>query len=281
MLIGHKTAIKDLKRLADERKLVHGYVFFGPRMVGKRTLALNLANYLEGNGFSLPKLLIDATVIEPDENGTIGIDAIRDLKQFLWQRPNLSLYRTAIINDAELLTTEAQNALLRIAEEPPPSTLLILITSDPGGLAPTLSSRLQKIYFSTVPQELIEGWLIKELSQDKKTARNIAARSFGKPGLAAAIISDKKFQELLKSAENLLKLPAAKRRDFLKKLLIKDDFSFTKFLDALIIHISSVSIHNAEKIKEWHNLLRLRHEAAYFNLNPRLQLEALFMRNNY
>ncbi len=108
MLIGHGKIIEDLKRLAAEKKLSHGYIFYGPAMVGKRLVAQNFANFLETDDFSEPKLLRDTLLIAPDAKGTVSIDSIRTIKNFLWQKPNTSAYRTVIIDDAELMTSEAQ-----------------------------------------------------------------------------------------------------------------------------------------------------------------------------
>lgn len=278
MLIGHERTVQDLKRLAKEKKIAHGYIFFGPAMVGKKLVALSFANFLESGDFAASKFLNDELKIEPDKNRTIGIDAARRLKHFLWQKPTLSPRRTAIIDDAELLTSEAQNALLKIAEEPPPSTLLILVTSDSDALTKTLSSRLQKIYFSSQPSASIEKWLIDEFAVSKKEAEKLAAKSFGKPGLAAAL-RNREFQERLKSAENLLKLAEGKRRDFIKKLLTDDDFNLERFLDAAIIVIASERLTKKQEVERWHKFLTLRQEASYFNLNPKLQLENLFISN--
>jgi len=78
--------------------------------------------------------------------------------------------RTAIIDECELLTTEAQNALLKITEEPPLSSLLVLATNDLDALLPTISSRLQKIYFGIVTEKEIVAWLTGERGIVKKIA---------------------------------------------------------------------------------------------------------------
>ncbi len=302
MLIGHEETIDDLKRLAAEKKLAHGYIFFGPAMVGKRMVALAFAKFLETGTFELPaenEILRDVKVIDlafakqlnPDVEDSITIDAVREIKNFLWQKPNVSLYRTLIIDDAEIMTSEAQNALLKVAEEPPHSTLLILVTSDIDAIAETIKSRLQKIYFSAVPQKTMTSWAEREFP-DVRDLKGLIARSFGKPGLLYAIIRDKKFRDTLESAEKLLKLgsvpphagaslAAAKRREFIKKLLDSDDFNLSKFLDAAVTIFSSKSF-NADKKNAyfWHKLLKLRRDAANFNPNPRLQLENLFITDN-
>ena len=111
-------------------------------IVALSTLALALANFLEHGTFVPPAesaVLQDAKIIDlafmkllkPDAAGdSIGIDAAREIKNFLWQRPNVSARRTHIIDDAAMMTNEAQNAILKVTEEPPSSSLLILISTD-------------------------------------------------------------------------------------------------------------------------------------------------------
>ena len=129
MFIGHDSQIADLKKLADTKTLGHGYIFFGPDRVGKKTIALSLASYFETGEFlyRTGNILGDCLVILPDERKTIGIDEVRKVRGFLGQRPNRSPYRTVIIDNGECLTGESQNALLKISEDPPPSGLFIMI----------------------------------------------------------------------------------------------------------------------------------------------------------
>lgn len=279
ILIGHERTIRDLKHLADRRDFSHAYLFFGTEQVGKRRVALGLANYLERGIFDLTgsKPLSDVREIQPDEGKTIGIDVVRELKNFLSQRPNVSPYRLVIINDAEFLTSEAQNALLRLTEEPPPSSLLILVLRDPESLAPTLISRFQKIYFSTVRDEVIKNWLISEFKIPAKKAEEIARISRGKPGLSYAIVHDKKFAELMRTAQGFSRVPVRARRGFLKELLDPQDFDLLGFLDALLIGLSDPK---EADFHLWHKILKLKREMTYFNLNPRLQLENLLYTDN-
>ena len=191
--------------------------------------------------------------------------------------------RTAIIDECELLTTEAQNALLKITEEPPLSSLLVLATNDLDALLPTISSRLQKIYFGIVPEKEIVAWLTGERGIVKKIAEETAKQSHGKPGLALRLVEDKDLIEIMKSAEKLFKLVPDKRRDFVKKLLEDEKFNFGKLLDAMILSLAANkrpfdaaqgSFSPGEK-EQWHKFLELRQNAANYNLNPKLQLEAL------
>ena len=272
MLIGHPKLVRDFKKLADGRRLSQGYVFFGPPRVGKGTFARSLGNYLETKDFepSASGILGDLLVIEPVE-GSIGINPVREIKNFLWQRPNRSPYRTLIIDGAADLTDEAQNALLKIAEEPPASSLILVVLDDPERLRPTLQSRFQKICFPPVEEKEIAEWLKKEKDIPAEKAKKAAAQSLGQPGLAYALLADEKLEKLLGDAKKFLASPAASRGTFVKSLLEDESFSLYEFLGAVLV-VLAPTVHPAEL---WHAACELRRQASYFNLNPRLQLLAL------
>ncbi len=285
-MIGHEAAIHDLKDLYERAALGHGYILVGPAMVGKRTLAISLGHYLEKGVFELPRegevlqemKLIDVAFmrsLDPAASGdSIGIDAAREVKNFLWQKPNASARRTLIIDNAELLTTEAQNALLKITEEPPASSLLILITSDIESILPTIASRLPKIYLGAVTQTAITQWLIDGEGMTKAKAEALAKCSLGKPGIAWRLLHDAVFQENLALAEQFLKTVPTARRDFIKKLIEPDDFNLRIFLDAVIMTLAWEKT-SKTKAEFWHKTLKLYEGVNNFSLNPRLQLEAL------
>jgi DNA polymerase III delta prime subunit len=290
-MIGHEAIIADLKDLNDRGVLGHGYIFVGPAMVGKRAVAMALGHYLEKGIFEPPRTaeteheevlqdtkIIDVAfmkILDIEASGdSIGIDAAREVKTFLWQRPNTSARRTLIIDNAELLTTEAQNALLKITEEPPASSLLVLITSDIESILPTIVSRLPKIYFGAVATEAIEKWLVSDEHLTKAKAAILAKRSLGKLGIAWRMLHDEAFQKNLEFAEAFLKTTPTGRRDFIKKLIDPDDFSLRIFLDAVIMTLAWEAPSKA-KSQFWHKTLKLYEGVNNFSLNPRLQLEAL------
>ncbi len=274
MLIGHEKLISDFKELVEKNALANCYLFFGQPRVGKKLFALCFANYLETKNFSKPKTLIDFLLIEPNTEGTIGIDEIRRLRNFLWQKPFASSRRTAVIDDSEAMTGEAQNAILKIAEEPPESSLLIIIASDYERLWLTLQSRLQKIYFASVGQALIEKWLKETAKCKADDARNFAEASFGQPGLALMLASDENFKLLRQSAEKFLKSGFWEKRNIIKVMLENEKFNLSYFLETLLILISK----NAASGKNpdlWHKISALRRDSESYNINPRLQLENL------
>lgn len=295
--------------MAADGKLAHGYLFFGSPRSGKKLFASHLANFLETGDFSEPKkILTDFLSVGQDAEGTIGIDQMRQLKNFLWQKPMASSRRTAVIDDSEAMTSEAQNAILKIAEEPPESSLLIIISSDPERLWPTLVSRLQKVYFGPVSSAVIEKWLTGTIKCKTEEARKFAADSHGQPGLALLMASSDDFRFLCQSAEKFLKSGFWERRNIIKSMLENEKFRMSAFLEAILIIISknavseknfnlsrtfpenpvilprsniqqSFSSHgliSSGKARDlWHKVSALRRDSESYNINPRLQLEAL------
>ena len=284
MLLGHEKLIEDFKKLVLDGNLSNGYLFFGQPRVGKRIFAECLANFLETGEFAEPKNLTDFLLIKPDEKGTIGIDEMRKLRNFLWQKPFASKRRTAVIDCSEAMTGDAQNAILKIAEEPPESSLLIIIVSDYERLWPTLQSRLQKIYFAPVVKTLIEKWLKETAKCKADDAKKFAEASFGQPGLALMMASDENFKLLRQSAEKFLKSGFWDRRNVIKAMLEDEKFNMSGFLEAILILLSSFDFapstklgtsHDKKNADLWHKVSALRRDSESYNINPRLQLEAL------
>lgn len=273
MLIGREKLEKDFKELSGKNMLANCYLFFGPKRVGKKLFALHLANFLETGEFGEPRTLSDFLLIGPDSQGTIGIDEVRRLKNFLWQKPVSSPKRTAVIDASEAMTGEASNAILKIAEEPPESSLLIVIANDPERLPQTFQSRLQKIYFPPVGSAAIEKWLVKDKICGAEEAKKVSAIAHGQPGLALMIASDEEFKSLIKDAEAFLKSGFWERRNTIKAMLEKEGFDLSRFLEAVLIVISKTA--SGKNSELWHKVSALRRDSESYNINPRLQLENL------
>lgn len=296
MIFGRDDLKKDFDTLISRESLGHAYLFFGPPQVGKFAFAKELAARvergaweLEGSGAALGEVrqgrpLTDVLEVAPDPGGTIGINAVRALKAFLQETPFISSRRTAIVERAEALTTEAQNALLKIAEEPPSRALLLFTASDPELLMPTLVSRLSSIYMPILSEATLKEWLRKEKGLDAKRAAHIADVCGGKPGLAAEM-ADGRFEERERLPRAFLETPSASRKDFLKALLEPEDFNFRGFLDDLILVLSrDARQKQGSPVRDgvtrrnsalWHAVIKLRQMADATGLNPRIQLQAL------
>ncbi|KKU15166.1 hypothetical protein A3A20_01195 [Candidatus Wolfebacteria bacterium RIFCSPLOWO2_01_FULL_45_19] len=132
------------KKLLENGKLGHTYLFWGEAGAEKFAFAKKLISLWDAK-------FLETAILEADKGGTIGIDKTRFAKQFLFQKPLYAPRRAVIINEMENLTDEAQNSLLKLAEEPPGTSLLIGIAVNPENLFTTLSSRFLKFYFGKVP----------------------------------------------------------------------------------------------------------------------------------
>ena len=270
MIVGHENLIKHFKNLAERNALSHGYLFFGEPRVGKATIAAALANFLENGRFEKPDgLLADFLSVSPDENGAIGIDAARAIKEFLWRRPVKSGKRFVAISDAQAMTPQAQNALLKIAEEPPASALIVAVSPNAELLAPTLVSRFQKFHLSRVSDAQVAE-LAKSFGCDAKTAAQTAKKAAGRPGLAADFIQNGSFWL---EAESLAKdfLKNAARRTFIASRLAEDEKLLDRFAEILLIYLRQNPIANLELTRSFLKRFSLIKQ---FNVNKRLQLEA-------
>jgi DNA polymerase-3 subunit delta' len=160
-------------------RLPHGLLLHGPEGVGKEHFAAVLAAGLlctqRGGGItpcgSCPDCALSRGASHPDlhwlrrpeEKKSIGVDAVRDACEQLGMTSMRGGYRVAIVAQAQLMTVNAMNALLKTLEEPAPRTLLVLITARPSGLLATLRSRCQRVEIARPPAELAERWLTDRL----------------------------------------------------------------------------------------------------------------------
>ncbi len=275
MLVGRDQLKADFDRLMARGSLGHAYLFFGEPQAGKFTFAKALAERVERGVWpdevSL-RPLTDVLTVVPSETGTIGIEEARAVKAFLMETPFIGPRRTVIIDRADALTTEAQNALLKVTEEPPASSLLLFVASDPELLMPTLVSRLSNIYMPAVKKKDIVDLLVHENGLAAREAEKIAAGAGGRPGLAMDIASGA-IETREKNARSFLSVPKASRRDFLKALLEPEDFNFREFLDSLILVLSREDRRNSAL---WHAVVKLRQMADATGLNPRIQLNYIW-----
>lgn len=145
-------SIGQLKKLAEDGALAHGYVFFGTDKRQLNLAASSFVYFLEGKKDN--ETLVDVIWLDNENGKAIGIDEVRKVKRFLWQHPLTSRKKTAVIG-GDLLTPQAQNSLLKISEDSPAHALIIVLVQNQERLLPTLNSRFQKIYFPTSSESFL------------------------------------------------------------------------------------------------------------------------------
>lgn len=170
-VVEQQTAVRALRNAFDSGRLGSGYLFFGPRGVGKTTIARLLAkrvnclapadgepcdacesceSILSGNSLD---------VLEIDAASHRGIQNIRELRENVKFQPMVSRKKVYIIDEVHMLTTESFNALLKTLEEPPAHVLFILATTELNKIPETILSRCQVFNFRKVPLKIVQAYL--------------------------------------------------------------------------------------------------------------------------
>lgn len=171
---GQRFAKKYLSNSIKSNMISHAYMFEGPSGVGKNTMARELAATLleMENLFNSP----DYIEITPDGN-SIKIAQIRKLQSDILVKPYKS-YKIYVIDEAQKMTVEAQNALLKTLEEPPKYAIIILITNNKESLLDTIKSRCEIIKFTPIPLLEVADYLT-QTGVDKNRASLLANFSRG------------------------------------------------------------------------------------------------------
>ncbi len=148
----HQKKWEFFKNKFERDQLAHAYLFAGAGQLGKKSFAKKFAEFV---GCKFPDLMF----AEPEGGKEISIEKIREVQNFLAYKSYNGGFKIVIIDNAHLMSQEAQNCFLKTLEEPKGKTILILISSKPEMLLPTIFSRCQIIKFLGRPspsQEKIE-----------------------------------------------------------------------------------------------------------------------------
>ena len=111
----------------------------------------------------------DILVIEPGDTGNIKVDQVREAIDRSAYRPFEGRRRLVVVDEADALMPEAQNALLKTLEEPPPASVFVLITSRPDVLLPTVRSRCQRLRFGPLTPGEVADVLIRITTSSRRT----------------------------------------------------------------------------------------------------------------
>ena len=235
--IGHQQQKNILSSALKRDNLPHAFIFAGRERIGKKSVALEFVQNIFCQNKNLESEACgkcntcraiqqlsfpDLSVVTPEERGKeIKIEQIEQLINKLSLKSYNNYYKIGIIDDAHLMNSIAQNALLKTLEEPKGRAILILITAFPERLLSTIRSRAQVLKFFAVPKEEIERYLIS-LGANTKEAQEITFLSSGEIGRAIDFYKDpskmKVFQNYLKEIERLCWADYAERFQCVKRI---------------------------------------------------------------
>lgn len=166
-IVGQEHVSRTLQNAVASGRVVHGYLFAGPRGTGKTSTARVLAKALLCERGPTPDPCGECAicraiaagraldVIEIDAASNRGIEQIRELREKVRYSPAEARYKVYILDEVHMLTPEAFNALLKTLEEPPPHTFFVLATTELHRVPPTIVSRCQLFEFHLIPEPLI------------------------------------------------------------------------------------------------------------------------------
>lgn len=176
----------DFEALIKKEQLFHAYVFFGEDTQAIMDFARSLAHGIEYGTFEKDdRFLNDFLWVEPIDKESIGIDEVRAVQKFVYQKPTVSTKRMVVICPADVITDEGQSALLKLIEEPPKDALIILIAKATASLLRTIGSRVHEVYFPAVKKTEGEkedfftetiGVLRKQLGKNSVLAHEVIRR---------------------------------------------------------------------------------------------------------
>lgn len=230
-LVGQDRAIEYLERLlAFERQqpgsLGGCYVFSGAPCLGKTTALGQFLSRLSGGEALDLQQASGADIVRlelAEDRREIGVAQAREFSARLSLSSFAGRYRVGVIFNAEALSLEAANALLKTLEDARDQVLIFLLVSAPDRLPATILSRSQRISFAPVRSDALYDWLIAEKGMSRPQAKNLSRLANGCPGLALRLAADKGLLEERLAPVRLFcdafRLPLAERWQAAAKLL--------------------------------------------------------------
>ena len=263
-VIGHNDIIQYIQNAVSQDKVSHAYILNGERGSGKKMLADLFAMTLQceehtpnpcGECHSCKQAKSgnhpDIIHVKHEKPNTISVDDIRiQVNNDIVIKPYSSPYKIYIIPEADLLSVQAQNALLKTIEEPPAYAVIFLLTENAESLLPTIMSRCVMLKLRNIKTTLIKKYLMEQMQIPDYQADICAAFAQGNMGRAIMLASSEHFNEIKEEALQLLRhinemeiseIVIAIKKIGTYKLSVND------YLDIIMIWYRDVLIYKATK----------------------------------
>lgn len=217
-IIGHKDVVAHLENAIRTGKVSHAYILSGEKGSGKKTIARVFARALncesdaekpceschscrQALGGNHP----DIVEVTHDKPNSISVDDIRQqVVDDVPVRPYSGQYKVYIISDAEKMTQQAQNALLKTIEEPPQYVVILLLATSASALLPTILSRCVMLNTKPVPDDQVRSYLMEHAQVPDYQADICVAFAQGNIGKAVQLATSENFNEIKAAAIHLL-----------------------------------------------------------------------------
>lgn len=258
-LIGNDNVKNILKNTIEKNRIVHSYLFIGPNGIGKtlfakefaRMILCNKQEYTCTNCKSCIQFLEDNhpdfSLIKP-EDGTIKIEKIRQMQSKILEKPISSTKKVYVIKNADLMTKQASNCLLKTLEEPPPFVTIILTGTNENLFLNTIRSRCTKIQFSKISDNELKNYLEEKYNYENLSIELIKAFNGSITNALKIYEQRQNYEEIEKIFSNIEKY---KLVDVLGKLdcLYKNRENIEEILDYISIIFYKKSLQNKKYIQ--------------------------------
>jgi len=200
-IVGHARQRSLLWEALRHGNLAPAYLFTGPEGVGKRTVALEFGRAVlcrsmptEVCGRCRSCLQIGRGghpdfILTAPEKRVLKMEQVRDVQKFLSLTPAWGDWKFALVDDADSMNINSANAMLKTLEEPPAGTVIVLVSSNPGALLPTVISRCRKVGFGSLSEPEVEQVLLN-LGMVAEEAAVASSLAEGCPGAVSALESE-------------------------------------------------------------------------------------------
>lgn len=218
-VLGHEQTILHMKHAIQMDKVSHAYIINGEKGSGKKLLAGLFAQTLQCQKKGTEPCMEcrscrqavslnqpDIIRVTHEKANTISVEDIRtQVNGDIMVRPYSSPYKIYIIDEAEKLSAQAQNALLKTIEEPPVYAVILLLTANTGMLLPTIVSRCVLLDLKPVPDRMVKQYLMEQVEVPEYRADICTAFAQGNVGKAKRLAQSDSFSEMLEHALHLVK----------------------------------------------------------------------------
>lgn len=279
------TLIQSLEKAARAEKLAHMFIFHGGSGNERTQTAQRLAQVLNCTAgiaerpcqecVACRKVLSgnhpDVSILKPSK-ASLGIEEVLDWQGKIYRKHYEGKYKLFFLEEADRLTLPAGNALLKVAEEPPERTVIILSTQNIEGILPTIRSRSQAIYF---PPPGYEAWLERLPESDQEAKPEEAFRLSGGSGELAEKILRRGVSSVVTWIDEYR--AALERKDFSRLFSL---FPIEKAEALVLLEVLAVKLRHEDERKHAKALLEIGKAMMNIehNATPRLALEVLALR---
>jgi DNA polymerase III, delta'' subunit len=263
-VIGRKELIGYMQKAVEQGSVSHAYILCGERGAGKKLLAKLFAMALQCESgtsdscnecHSCKQMLSnnhpDIIQVTHEKPTTISIDDIREqVNQDVMIRPYSSKYKIYIIPEADMMTVQAQNAILKTLEEPPEYAIFFLLVENTQKLLPTIHSRCVMLRLRNVKDSLIQHYLVEQMEVPDYKALVCTAFAQGNLGKAIMLATSEHFAEVKEDAIKLLRHVGDMGVEEIivaMQAITKYKLEITDYLDILMIWYRDVLLYKATK----------------------------------